>query len=112
MIARVMMVNGGKDRAAAEAAARNVRQQAIPELERAPGFRGGYWLHDPETGTVMSVVLWDGAPNADHFEECIRAQRWAAIAELGTYVTSVVGYDVIAQADDFALTAYTTGGAA
>lgn len=33
-------------------------QHVVKRLEKQPGFRGGHWGHDPETGTVAAVTHW------------------------------------------------------
>lgn len=33
-------------------------QHVVKRLEKQPGFRGGHWGQDPETGTVAAVTHW------------------------------------------------------
>jgi heme-degrading monooxygenase HmoA len=95
MIARVMTIDGGQHQAAAEDSARAVREKAIPELEKAPGFIAGYWLRDDANGKQMTLVLWEDAQSLDasreasprralgrgsvgharHFDQALRADR-------------------------------------
>jgi heme-degrading monooxygenase HmoA len=39
---------------------RTSTRAAIDMLERQPGFRAGYWGHDPVEGTMAAVTYWDG----------------------------------------------------
>ncbi len=38
---------------------RSSTQEAVRILERLPGFRTGYWGHDPVDGTMAAVTYWD-----------------------------------------------------
>jgi heme-degrading monooxygenase HmoA len=35
-----------------------VRDSVLPAARQQPGFKGGYWMSDRSTDTVMGVILW------------------------------------------------------
>ena len=55
MIARV--VTGQVD--PSQGGAQRIRERLIPALQGMRGYKGGYWLNEPSSNNVVSVVLWE-----------------------------------------------------
>jgi hypothetical protein len=49
---------------------RELREQVVPEVSRAPGFVAGYWTRKGNSG--MSLVLFDSEQAAQNASERVR----------------------------------------
>jgi heme-degrading monooxygenase HmoA len=70
-------------------------QEAGRELAAFGGLHAGWVLVDSETGTTMTVVLWDDRRALDASETRAAAARQRAMREAGGEVQSVVVFDVV-----------------
>src|SRR6184192_1471965 len=82
----------------AQQAADFIRQDASQRPPRKPGFRGGLWLADRESGRVLVLTLREaeqalraGEPGAEH-------RRARAAERMGVTVQGVASPEVLAQA--------------
>lgn len=66
MYARVM--TGEVKPGAEETFVKVIRDQVIPRASALPGFRGGYWLRDLDSDSVLGVTLFES-------EEALRASQ-------------------------------------
>ena len=95
MFARVTTIQGTPDQA--EEAIRMIQEQVIPAARQLPGFKGGYWLADRNTGKGIGITLWESedAMRASG-ERAAQLRNQSAQALGGTAI--VEEYEVIGQA--------------
>jgi hypothetical protein len=48
-----------------EVGLKNLREQVVPTVSRAPGFQAGYWLRPLDDAKGTSLVLFDTEENAE-----------------------------------------------
>ena len=60
-----------------------VREQLIPAFRGTPGYRGGYWLREPDGDQVLAVTLWES-------EEALGAALGAAAVQAAIAQTSAM----------------------
>jgi hypothetical protein len=46
-----------------------LREQVVPTVQELPGFRSGVWLNGQDTGTGLSLTIWDKDFQADAMME-------------------------------------------
>jgi heme-degrading monooxygenase HmoA len=76
-----------------EAAAKQAGQQMAPVLRAMPGFQGGYWMANRQTGKFMGLTFWDSEEHAQGYE--------AATAELRAQVAAGSPQQVIEHLEIF-----------
>jgi heme-degrading monooxygenase HmoA len=72
--------------------------QVIPALKGIEGFVGAYFMGDRDSGTLMSVVLWDSEEHMRASEEMANRIRGDAANAAQGKIESVERFEVIAQA--------------
>lgn len=96
MFARVTTVQGRPG--AIDDATRVIENDVIPAATVLDGFRGGYWLADRRTGTVLGITLFDTEGDLEVSELAAAKIRSGATDKLGAEVLDVSRYEVIARA--------------
>jgi len=96
MFARVMSSHlGSPDKA--DVFARTMRDTVIPQAQKLQGFKGGYWLIDRESGTVMGVTLFESEQALKASEGQADRIREQASREMGEQVPSFRNFEVVAS---------------
>jgi len=72
-------------------------REAARELEDVEGLRGGYVLSDPESGTVLTMTLWDNRAALDNSDVRAARLRQNAARQAGGSVESVHCLEVAAE---------------
>src|SRR5437870_3313525 len=72
-------------------------RDASRELEGRDGLRGGYVLTDAETGTVLTLTLWENFAVMDTSEVHAARLRQDAIGQAGGSVASVQVFEVAVE---------------
>lgn len=96
MHARVTHLEGSLDRV--EAGIKLIQETIIPQAKQIPGFQGGYWCMDRETGKGMAITLWGTLEALQASEEQVRQLREAAQEEVQAAPMQVDVYEVVGQA--------------
>ena len=78
MYARVTWLEGSP--AQAREAIEGIRQQALPSIERAPGFKELILLLDREHGRALTITTWETREDLDASEEMARRLRMLPLA--------------------------------
>jgi hypothetical protein len=71
------------------------REQVLPYVREATGFRGQTVLVDPETGRAMGITLWATEEAMRHYEELGSQFRTLLAETWDTPVTAVETYEVV-----------------
>ena len=95
MHARVSTIAGSPDKIADAAAM--INGEVIPSAKGMPGFAGGLFLADRETGKVVGVTLWETEEAMRASEEAANKLREGAAQSTGGGIASVERFEVIAQ---------------
>ena len=96
MFARVTVTKGSPARG--DEAIRYIQEQIIPNVKKAAGFKGGYWLADRKAGKGIAITLWESEA-AERASQAMAVQtRDRARSALGAEILSVEAYEVVAQA--------------
>jgi hypothetical protein len=82
MHARVTWLEGSPGRAGEAVSA--IRDQALPLVRDAPGFRQLLFLVDRSAGRAMAITLWDTAEDRDATDELANRLRNLPIARWST----------------------------
>ncbi|MGI5240300.1 hypothetical protein [Dactylosporangium sp. CA-139066] len=67
---------------------RALRDDVVPATAAQPGFVGGYWMRDAETGKVHTVAVFDTEPHARAFKDYVT--RAAALVGVTADVLAMV----------------------
>jgi heme-degrading monooxygenase HmoA len=94
--ARVTHLEGSPDRT--DQGIKMIEEQIIPEAKKLPGFKGGYWCMDRETGKGMSITLWESLEALRATEQTAGQLRESARQEMDAPEMQVSVYEVIGQA--------------
>jgi hypothetical protein len=97
MVANVLTIEGG-DPQAREAAARNLNETVIPQLQQAPGFVAAYWLTGG-SGKRLTVAVWEDAQSLEANEAQMKDRREQTLSEFGMRITSMERYEVVAHGE-------------
>ena len=81
-------------------ATRVVEAQVIPAAQKLPGFLGGYWLADRETGEGIAVTFFDTKDNLDATSQSAGEIRSSAIQAIGADVVGVENLEVVLSTGD------------
>lgn len=81
-------------------ATRVVEAQVIPAAQKLPGFLGGYWLADRETGEGIAVTFFDTKDNLDATSQSAGEIRSSAIQAIGADVVGVENLEVVMSTGD------------
>lgn len=88
--ARVVNIQG--DPADADRGPQMIEERVIPALRNFPGFVGGFWLVDRDSGKGVGVTLFDSAenlsasrPQAEQLREGTRQQLKGTVGEFREY---------------------------
>jgi hypothetical protein len=73
-----------------------IHDQVIPRASRLPGFQGGYWLADRESGHVLGVTLFDGEASLRATADAASAIRDEASRAVGQVALEFRSYEVVA----------------
>ncbi len=92
MYARVTTVQGQADRL--DGGIRAFREQTVPTVQGQAGFAGAYLLVDRQTGTALSITLWESEQAMQQTEAAIAQQRQHAAQQLGASTPTVERYEV------------------
>jgi hypothetical protein len=71
-----------------ESATQNLRENIIPRVKEAQGFKNGYWLRKDNSG--MSVVLCESEEDARALAEQMRSANFVGVELEGIEVREVV----------------------
>lgn len=85
MFAVVVRVNIEED---SDAVLSRLREEVVPRISQAPGFKAGYWTRKDNTG--LSMLLFESEEDATNAEGRVRANLPAGVALQGTEVREVV----------------------
>lgn len=81
MYARVVISRHKPDKT--NEAIRLWREETVPALEQQKGFKGGYYLTDPEAGKAIAITLWETEADLEAIETGdLPQQQRARFAEL------------------------------
>jgi heme-degrading monooxygenase HmoA len=85
----------GLDPERIDATVRQFEEEALPRLERQPGFRGITVGVNHQTGQAVVLALWDTEADMSRSEELAAEAREQAVATAGPSRTPIVDhYDV------------------
>lgn len=73
---------------------RHVREQILPELQQAEGFKGFVALSDHKSGELLGVTLWESEEVAQSTEEVTSRVRGGISNPLGGAIVGAEGYEV------------------
>jgi quinol monooxygenase YgiN len=76
-----------------------VREHVLPTAQQMAGFRGMYAMVDHQSGTALSLTLWESEEALARSEEAADRLRSDAAARGGAEITAVERYEVILQPD-------------
>jgi heme-degrading monooxygenase HmoA len=76
-------------------AVRVAREQFIPAAQQSGGFEGMYVLADRESGTALSITLWESREAMQASEEQADSSRQDAARSGGGSVVGVERYEVL-----------------
>jgi hypothetical protein len=76
---------------------RALRTEVLPGTTALPGFAGGYWMRDAETGKVHTLVIFDTQSHALAYKEHVLRNARAA-ARVGVTADIVAVVEVSAHA--------------
>lgn len=96
MFARLTIIQGKPEMVSK--AEETVQSAVIPAAQRIPGFKGGYWLIDRETGKAATVTFFSSREELEESEAEADRIRTEAMKKIGATVISVEEYEVLAQA--------------
>ncbi len=94
MFARVSRFEGFSGDQVDEAV-RVAREQFIPAAQQSGGFEGMYVLADRESGTALSITLWESREAMQASEEHSDRSRQDAARSGGGSVAGVERYEVV-----------------
>jgi heme-degrading monooxygenase HmoA len=94
MFARVVRFEGFSAGQVDEAV-RVAREQFIPAAQQSGGFEGMYVLADRESGTALSITLWESREALQVSEEQADSSRQDAARSGGGSVVGVERYEVL-----------------
>jgi hypothetical protein len=77
---------------------RRINDSIIPWAKRAPGFKGGYWLVDRNSGKGLGVTLFESEEAVRSSEASAKQQRDQTAASGVAEPSEVEVYAVVAQA--------------
>jgi hypothetical protein len=85
------------DEAPSDEQDRLIHREMMPLARAQPGFRSGYWMHDPETGKDHITMIFDSYESASRFRTLVenRTQQ-AALAGVTSDILTTV--EVVAAA--------------
>ena len=92
MFARISTFQGHPEHTAE--GIRVAKEHILPAARLQEGFRGIYLLHDPPSGRLISVTLWDTKEDMASSEEAARRARTESVGISGDEVVSVERYEV------------------
>ena len=96
--ARVLNIEG--DPAAVDQAKQMITERVVPTVRDFPGFLGGFWLFDRESGKAVGVTLFDSAENLSATRDQaagLRAQ--GAATQTGSKFGEFKEYEVLTRAE-------------
>ena len=94
MFARVSKFEGFSGDQVDEAV-RVAREQFVPAAQQSGGFEGMYVLADRESGTALSITLWESREDMQASEEQANSSRQDAARSGGGSVAGVEKYEVV-----------------
>ena len=97
MFARVTTLQTSPDRI--EESVQFVREQALPAMQKRPGFQTMYYLIDRQAGRAMAIALWDTEEDVLATEEQARQLRATAVEGVSAPPTAQI-YEVSFQAGE------------
>ncbi|TMB91547.1 MAG: hypothetical protein E6J45_05375 [Chloroflexi bacterium] len=74
-----------------------IEAAALPKVREFPGYRGGYWLVDRETGEGVTIGFYDTKENLDASRAIVTQLRDSAVQSLGGQVLAVDEFEVTAD---------------
>lgn len=92
MWARVSLYSGSPD--SLDSDLDYTEQNIMPKVRELDGFQGIYALADRDTGTTMSITLWDSEEDLRASEEAANQLRSDSTQHAGGSVVSVERYEV------------------
>jgi hypothetical protein len=95
MFARVMSGRLGPDEI--DKMAGMIEGEVIPRASQLPGFQGGYWLADRESGSVLGITLFESEKALRDSEEQANRIREEASRAAGLAVPEFKSYEVVAS---------------
>ncbi len=98
MFARVSTLRGPADKI--DEGIRHVRENVLPRAEQLDGYKGAYLLVDRDSGTSVSVTLWESEEAMRASEEAADRLRSNAAEGTGAEIASVERYEVAISPED------------
>jgi len=80
--------------------ARRVIEEVIPSIQGLPGFRGGYWLSDAETGAGLTFTFFDSEEHLAESADIAAKVRAEATQEIGAQILAVDEFEVAVHTGD------------
>jgi hypothetical protein len=74
-----------------------VRDQVIPRARNLPGFKGGYWLFDRDSGKGYGITLFESKEALDASEAQANQIREEASRGAGLAIPTFERYEVVAS---------------
>jgi heme-degrading monooxygenase HmoA len=75
---------------------RLIHREMMPLASTQPGFRSGYWMHDPETGKGHITMVFDSYEAASRFRTLVESRtQQAALAGITSDILTTV--EVVAE---------------
>ncbi len=85
------------DEALSDERDRLIHREMMPLAKAQPGFRSGYWMHDPETGKGHITMVFDSYESASRFRTLVESMtQQAALAGITSDILTTV--EVVAEA--------------
>jgi hypothetical protein len=86
--ARVTSIQGSPDKA--DAGVQSFRDEALPVVKNAAGFKGALLLVDRESGKGQAITLWEDQDAMAASEEAVKSARQSATQAMGQSGTPTV----------------------
>ena len=80
-------------------AVRVIKDSVIPAARSLPGFVGGFWLGDRDTGKGLAVTLFDSAENIAVTRQTASGIRSRAAEDARSTIGSVREYEILVRAE-------------
>jgi hypothetical protein len=77
---------------------RVICNDVIPASKVLAGFKDGYWLSDRVTGKLIALTIFETETDLQASEAAASHIRAAATEKVGSEITSVERFEVVAQA--------------
>lgn len=77
----------------------SVNSVVIPAVKDMPGFKGGFWLGDRQSGEGLGATLWDSADTMAQSRPSVDTIRSQASAMSGAQIAGVGEFEIVVRAE-------------